>query len=109
MEVTSQGSAAPRVELPSIRRRRSSRHADHPATVVPMQRTTGTAANGGVTVYPSVRDVPTRTTSLADRRARVGGTVLALGGVSFLTDISSEMVTAVLPVYLTVVLGLSPF
>jgi MFS family permease len=34
--------------------------------------------------------------------------VLALGTVSLLTDVSSEMVTAVLPVYLTLALGLSP-
>jgi MFS family permease len=38
----------------------------------------------------------------------VGGTVLALGTVSLLTDVSSEMVSAVLPVYLTMALGLSP-
>jgi MFS family permease len=58
-------------------------------------------------VYPSVRDLPgTRTT--ADRSQRVGATVLALGTVSLLTDISSEMVTAVLPVYLTLAVGLSP-
>ncbi|MFC9706162.1 MFS transporter [Streptomyces sp. NPDC056943] len=39
---------------------------------------------------------------------RVPGTVLALGAVSLVTDISSEMVTAVLPLYLVVGLGLSP-
>ncbi|MDV5144879.1 MFS transporter [Streptomyces sp. SBC-4] len=38
----------------------------------------------------------------------VPGTVLALGAVSLVTDISSEMVTAVLPLYLVVGLGLSP-
>ncbi|MFF8274650.1 MFS transporter [Streptomyces lateritius] len=41
-------------------------------------------------------------------RRRVGGTVLALGTVSLVTDISSEMVTAVLPLYLVLGLGLSP-
>ncbi|MBA2415571.1 MAG: MFS transporter [Geodermatophilaceae bacterium] len=41
-------------------------------------------------------------------RARVGGTVFALGTVSLLTDVSSEMVAAVLPIYLTIALGLSP-
>ncbi|MFE4614643.1 MFS transporter [Streptomyces sp. NPDC056747] len=41
-------------------------------------------------------------------RRRVPGTVLALGAVSLVTDISSEMVTAVLPLYLVVGLGLSP-
>ncbi|MBG0829542.1 MFS transporter [Planomonospora sp. ID67723] len=37
----------------------------------------------------------------------VPGNVLALGGVSLVTDISSEMVTAVLPLYVTLSLGLS--
>jgi MFS family permease len=58
-------------------------------------------------VYPSVRDLPVARTP-ADTSQRVGGTVLALGTVSLLTDISSEMVTAVLPVYLTLAVGLSP-
>ncbi|GAA0404440.1 MFS transporter [Acrocarpospora corrugata] len=38
----------------------------------------------------------------------VGGTVLALGAVSLVTDVSSEMVTAVLPLYLVVGLQFSP-
>ncbi|CAM5653494.1 MFS transporter [Streptomyces tanashiensis] len=38
----------------------------------------------------------------------VGGNVLALGTVSLITDISAEMVTAVLPLYLVVGLQLSP-
>ncbi|MGJ7442294.1 MFS transporter [Aquipuribacter sp. MA13-6] len=37
------------------------------------------------------------------------GTVVGLGVVSLLTDVSSESVAAVLPLYLTVVVGLSPF
>src|SRR6478752_10751394 len=37
----------------------------------------------------------------------VPGNVLALGTVSLVTDISSEMVTAVLPLYLTLSLGLN--
>ncbi|WP_233288986.1 MFS transporter [Kitasatospora sp. MBT63] len=36
------------------------------------------------------------------------GTVVALGAVSLITDISSEMVTAVLPLYVVATLGLSP-
>ncbi|WP_328302961.1 MFS transporter [Streptomyces sp. NBC_00435] len=39
---------------------------------------------------------------------RVPAAVLALGTVSLVTDISSEMVTAVLPLYLVLGLGLSP-
>ncbi|RLU89103.1 MFS transporter [Streptomyces griseocarneus] len=42
------------------------------------------------------------------RAALVPGTVLALGSVSLITDVSSEMVTAVLPLYLVTGLGLSP-
>ncbi|MER7251201.1 MFS transporter [Kribbella sp. NPDC000426] len=38
----------------------------------------------------------------------VSGNVLALGAVSLITDISAEMVTAVLPVYLMIGLHLSP-
>ncbi|CAM5565845.1 MFS transporter OS=Streptomyces alboniger OX=132473 GN=CP975_08520 PE=4 SV=1 [Streptomyces alboniger] len=41
-------------------------------------------------------------------RGRVAGPVLALGAVSLVTDISSEMVTAVLPLYFVLQLGLSP-
>jgi MFS family permease len=39
---------------------------------------------------------------------RVAGTVFALGAVSLVTDVSSEMVSAVLPLYLVVGLGLGP-
>ncbi|WP_413752035.1 MFS transporter [Streptomyces sp. R-74717] len=42
------------------------------------------------------------------RPAALPGTVLALGAVSLITDISSEMVSAVLPLYVVTVLGLSP-
>jgi len=41
-------------------------------------------------------------------RSPVGRTVVLLGLVSLLTDVSSESVSAVLPLYLTAVLGLSP-
>ncbi|TQS20136.1 MFS transporter [Microbispora sp. KK1-11] len=42
------------------------------------------------------------------RWAAVPGTVLALGAVSLITDVSAEMITAVLPLYLVSGLGLSP-
>ncbi|MCT9010150.1 MFS transporter [Streptomyces sp. NPDC054766] len=42
------------------------------------------------------------------RVAAIAPTVLALGTVSLITDVSSEMVTAVLPLYLVTGLGLSP-
>ncbi|MEE4544771.1 MFS transporter [Streptomyces sp. V4-01] len=42
------------------------------------------------------------------RAPAVAPVVLALGAVSLITDVSSEMVTAVLPLYLVVGLGLSP-
>jgi MFS family permease len=41
-------------------------------------------------------------------RSRVGGTVLLLGTCSLLTDISSEMVAAILPLYLVSTLGFTP-
>lgn len=41
-------------------------------------------------------------------RSTIAPTVLALGTVSLVTDVSSEMVTAVLPLYLVAGLGLSP-
>jgi MFS family permease len=43
-----------------------------------------------------------------DRTKRIAGNVLALGAVSLVTDVSSEMVSAVLPLYLVVGLGLGP-
>ncbi|GGT94019.1 MFS transporter [Streptomyces violascens] len=42
------------------------------------------------------------------RRSSIAPTVFALGTVSLITDVSSEMVTAVLPLYLVTGLGLSP-
>lgn len=42
----------------------------------------------------------------ASKAAKVSGTVVALGVVSLLTDMSAEMVTAVLPMYLMYGLGL---
>ncbi|MFI2188537.1 MFS transporter [Streptomyces sioyaensis] len=51
---------------------------------------------------------PSPTPAVHGRRSAVPGTVLALGTVSLVTDVSSEMVTAVMPLYLVVGLGLSP-
>ncbi|MFJ7066201.1 MFS transporter [Streptomyces sp. NPDC101115] len=63
-------------------------------------------------MYLADRSTPHGTTEAPDRlrgtvRA-VSPTVLALGTVSLITDVSSEMVTAVLPLYLVMGLGLSP-
>ena len=54
------------------------------------------------------QDTPTAPEPSGTGRRRVAGTVVALGSVSLVTDISSEMVTAVLPLYLVLGLGLSP-
>ena len=55
-------------------------------------------------MYASVRDRPV---ALApDRTGRVAATVVLLGIVSLLTDVSSEMVNAVLPLYLTTTVGM---
>ncbi|MEV7277868.1 MFS transporter [Streptomyces sp. NPDC093111] len=63
-------------------------------------------------MYLADRSAPQGATSAQDRlrgTARaVSPTVLALGTVSLVTDVSTEMVTAVLPLYLVMGLGLSP-
>jgi hypothetical protein len=65
---------------------------------------------------PSAQAVPAETAPAARKstpgrpsaRTALTGTVFALGAVSLITDVSSEMVTAVLPLYLVTGLGLSP-
>lgn len=64
-------------------------------------------------MYLSLSDRPTienadRPTPHGPRFRRVPGIVITLGMVSLLTDISSESVSAILPLYLTAVVGLSP-
>ncbi|MGW5847208.1 MFS transporter [Streptomyces sp. NPDC055254] len=63
-------------------------------------------------MYLADRSAPGGAKTAPDRapgRARaVAPAVLALGAVSLITDVSSEMVTAVLPLYLIAGLGLSP-
>ncbi|WP_205650212.1 MFS transporter [Actinoplanes solisilvae] len=54
-------------------------------------------------MYVSVRDRPANSAGPA---GRVASTVVLLGIVSMFTDISSEMVAAVLPLYLTTAVGL---
>jgi len=49
-----------------------------------------------------------RAMSSGKLREHVGGTVLLLGTCSLLTDVSSEMVSAILPLYLVATLGFSP-
>ncbi|WP_051837323.1 MFS transporter [Streptomyces sp. NRRL F-2580] len=57
---------------------------------------------------PSPEDTQTAPDGRRLRARAVGPAVLALGTVSLITDVSSEMVTAVLPLYLIAGLGLSP-
>ena len=60
-------------------------------------------------MYVSLRDRPHADgTENRDGVRRVSTTVVLLGVVSLLTDVSSEMVASVLPLYLTAVVGLSP-
>ena len=64
-------------------------------------------------MYVTLRGTPKRqgtAPTAADRRLRrsVPGAVVAFGMVSMLTDISSESVAAVLPLYITAVLGMGP-
>lgn len=56
-------------------------------------------------MYVSLRDRPAGAAS-PDAPVRVATTVVLLGVVSLLTDVSSEMVAAVLPLYLTTEVGL---
>ncbi|MET9885519.1 MFS transporter [Streptomyces sp. NPDC006430] len=60
------------------------------------------------TVAPGAPPANAGGASHPGRRAALAPTVLALGTVSLITDVSSEMVTAVLPLYLVVGLGLTP-
>lgn len=61
-------------------------------------------------MYISVRDRPASGTTRGSGSARppVGRVVITLGIVSLLTDVSSESVSAILPLYLTAVVGLTP-
>lgn len=63
-------------------------------------------------MYISVRDRPATDKQQAPgttaARPPVGRVVIILGVVSMLTDISSESVAAILPLYLTAVVGLTP-
>lgn len=60
-------------------------------------------------VYISLRDRPaSEQGASATARPVVGRVVITLGVVSLLTDVSSESVSAILPLYLTVIVGLTP-
>ncbi len=67
---------------------------------------TGAETAAALAVAPS--STPRAAGAASGAGTAVGVTVLALGTVSLVTDISSEMVTAVLPLYLVTGLGLSP-
>lgn len=55
-----------------------------------------------------LRDRRSRPVGAGRRGARVSRNVVVLGAVSMLTDVSSEMVAAILPIYLVLELGASP-
>jgi MFS family permease len=61
-------------------------------------------------MYTTVRNTPVDVLGAprAGRRPRIARTVVLLGLVSLITDLSQEMVVAVLPLYLVFQLGLSP-
>ncbi|NUT32340.1 MAG: MFS transporter [Hamadaea sp.] len=60
-------------------------------------------------MYLSTVTTPAEASAAGRRRlGAVSANVVALGAVSLLTDVSSEMVTAILPIYLVVGLQLSP-
>jgi MFS family permease len=58
-------------------------------------------------MYLTLRDRPAPKPAARSNRPRVAGTVVLLGIVSMFTDVSSESVNAVLPIYLTTILGMS--
>ena len=60
-------------------------------------------------MYVTVRDGSGAGSNRRTAGRKVGISVVLLGLVSLTTDVSSESVNAVLPTYLTTVLGLSPF
>lgn len=60
-------------------------------------------------MYTSIRNRPAQLErGPAGRRARIGANVVLLGLTSLFTDISQEMVTSILPLYLAFELRLSP-
>jgi MFS family permease len=60
-------------------------------------------------VYVSLRHrSPDESATRRSRRPAIPAAVLLLGTTSFFTDISSEMLTAILPIFLTLQLGLTP-
>ena len=63
---------------------------------------------GRVYISERPRQDSGRSGKVTQASRRVAPTVLLLGLVSLLTDVSSESVSAILPVYLTAVLGLTP-
>jgi MFS family permease len=58
-------------------------------------------------MYVSVRNAPVKLANLLSLKG-VSTTVVTLGWVSLITDVSSEMVSAVLPLFVMLELGLSP-
>jgi MFS family permease len=58
-------------------------------------------------VYTGLGVRPEHTANKRSRRGAINGTVIALGLTSFFSDISSEMVAAVIPLFLTAELGYS--
>ena len=68
-------------------------------------------------MYVTLRSVPKQSepkrsgdlaSGIERQRRRIPSAVLAFGVVSMLTDVSSESVAAVLPLYITAVLGMGP-
>ncbi len=59
-------------------------------------------------MYTGLGTRPEKAVGKSSRRGAFNGTVIALGMTSFFSDISSEMVAAVIPIFLTIQLGFSP-
>ncbi len=78
------------------------------ATPARGKRTAHTAQPGQPGQPGAAGDAPHAKGRAGRRAPAIAPVVLALGTVSLITDVSSEMVTAVLPLYLVAGLGLSP-
>ncbi len=59
-------------------------------------------------MYTGLGTRPEEAAGKRSKRGALNGTVIALGFTSFFTDISSEMVAAVIPIFLTTQLGFTP-
>jgi len=107
--MTSRHGARARPDAPDPRPDTSGPDASEPSGADTSEPDTGfPPARPAVPTTPGGSEVPSRGVPTTPSRRSVVRTVYLMGLVSLFTDISSESVAAVLPLYVTMVLGLSP-